>query len=163
MFSPVALLTLLCCATVLLFGDRGAVSSNSITGDPDSGIRHDFRISVAESGWVYASSMVILLQLHLASRMISSKRESQVARYLSVLFQSIYILHRCRLGSPCRHQHQLILASPPMRSVSLAWGSSFPPLGASAVPLHLHSPFFSLPVSSWASDLVHLFLWRLRL
>jgi len=44
--------------TVLLFGDRGAVSSNSITGDPDSGIRHDFGISVAESGWVYAAGMV---------------------------------------------------------------------------------------------------------
>lgn len=58
MFSPVALLTLLCCTTVILFGDRGAVSSNSITGDPDSGIRLDFGISVAESGWVYAAGMV---------------------------------------------------------------------------------------------------------
>jgi hypothetical protein len=58
MFSPVALLTLLCCTTIVLFGDRGAVSSNSITGDKDSGIRQDFGITVAETGWVYAAGMV---------------------------------------------------------------------------------------------------------
>ncbi|KAG7666643.1 putative sphingolipid transporter spinster-like protein 2 [Nannochloris sp. 'desiccata'] len=120
MFSPVALLTLLCCTTVLLFGDRGAVSSNSITGDPDSGIRRDFGISVAESGWVYAAGMIGLAVSAPVSAHLSTTTNALRLVGVGVLFASA--------GSFCS-----------------AFASSFPILLASRVIAGIGAgPFISL-------------------
>jgi hypothetical protein len=58
MLPPGALLGLLCAITLILFGDRGAVSCNSVNGDSSFGITADFGLSLAQDGWVYASLMV---------------------------------------------------------------------------------------------------------
>lgn len=62
MLSPSWLLALLCCCAVLLFGDRGLLSSNAVSGgDADqSGIRATFDLSIASTGWIYASIMVMV-------------------------------------------------------------------------------------------------------
>lgn len=65
--SPEGLLLLLCCCILLLFGDRGAVSASSVSGDAGQGIRHDFGLSVAKSGWVYAAVMVRIIRMKLAT------------------------------------------------------------------------------------------------
>ena len=70
--SPSALLLLLCCCILLLFGDRGAVSANSVSGDASQGIRYDFGLSVAKSGWVYAAIMVSNLTIELPRNFQSS-------------------------------------------------------------------------------------------
>jgi hypothetical protein len=58
MLAPTALLALLCLSTLVLFGDRGAVSCNSVNGDASFGIQGDFGLSLSQDGWVYAALMV---------------------------------------------------------------------------------------------------------
>lgn len=61
MLSPSWLLALLCCCAALLFGDRGLLSSNAVSGGDardQSGIRATFDLSIAATGWIYASVMV---------------------------------------------------------------------------------------------------------
>jgi hypothetical protein len=164
MFSPVALLSLLCCTTIGLFGDRGAISSNSITGDSDSGIREDFGITVAESGWVYATGMVrdtslffqILLDYNnLAAHLIKPNRvffcywSNQTLAHLSIFL----LFSISSSASHSRHQHQLILAAQPTPSASLASAFSSPQLEALELHFHLHSLCFSSSESSQELEL----------
>jgi hypothetical protein len=62
MLHPAILLGALCCCTIFLFGDRGVLASNAVSGgDPqtqESGIRATFDLTIAQSGWTYACLMV---------------------------------------------------------------------------------------------------------
>ena len=52
------LLLLLGISSFFLFGDRGAISSASLTGDAEGSILYEFDISISLSGLIYAFAMV---------------------------------------------------------------------------------------------------------
>ena len=57
MRSKENLLVMLCSCTWLLFGDRGVISSNEVSGD--WGIRKEFtNVTIAQSGWLFSCNMV---------------------------------------------------------------------------------------------------------